>query len=109
MNDSQQMCLIKGTTTAQQEIILFNNYFSSIKDKYVVIYGANSNCEKLFHKYNQINSMGFRKVYIYIGGLFEWLLLQDVYGEDLFPTTSKDNDILNYKSVDIIKNLLLIQ
>ena len=29
--------------------------------------------------------------------MFEWLLLQDIYGNDNFPTTSKDLDILKYK------------
>jgi hypothetical protein len=109
LNESQQICLIKGTTTAQDEILLFNNHFSSIRHKSIVIYGSNTNCDKLFHKYKQIESMGFNNVYIYIGGLFEWLLLQDIYGDDIFPTTSKDVDILNYKPVDIINNLLLIR
>ena len=109
MCQSQQRCLIKGTITAEQEVLLFNKYLSSIQDKSAIIYGANCNCEKLFDKYNQLNGMGFKKVHIYIGGLFEWLLLQDIYGEDLFPTTSNDIDILNYKPVDTINNILLIQ
>jgi len=37
------------------------------------------------------------QVYIYKGGLFEWMLLQDIYGEDEFPTTSKQMDILLYR------------
>ena len=36
-------------------------------------------------------------VYLYLGGLFEWLLLQDIYGFDDFPTTSRQLDILKYK------------
>jgi len=36
-------------------------------------------------------------VYIYSGGLFEWLLLQDIYGSDLFPTTNDKVDFLKYK------------
>jgi len=36
-------------------------------------------------------------LYVYIGGLFEWLLLQDIYGDEEFPTTSKIIDILKYK------------
>ena len=31
---------------------------------------------------------------------FEWLLLQDVFGEDLFPTTSKELDILKFNSIN---------
>ena len=40
---------------------------------------------------------GFQEVYIYSGGLFEWLLLQDIYSENEFPTTSKVQDFLFYK------------
>jgi hypothetical protein len=36
-------------------------------------------------------------VKVYFGGMFEWLLLQDVYGSDSFPTTSKEIDILKFK------------
>ena len=36
-------------------------------------------------------------MYIYSGGLFEWLLLQDVYGKDEFPTMGCELDILKYK------------
>ena len=31
--------------------------------------------------------------------MFEWLLLQDIYGDDEFPTTTKELDILKYKGV----------
>ena len=33
--------------------------------------------------------------------MFEWLLLQDIYGNELFPTTSKELDILKYKSQQV--------
>ena len=29
--------------------------------------------------------------------MFEWLLLQDIYGYDNFPTTIKELDILKYR------------
>jgi hypothetical protein len=52
--------------------------------------------------------MGFVNVYLYPGGLFEWLLLQDIYGDDEFPTTIKELDILKYKPDNIINNFLLL-
>jgi hypothetical protein len=39
--------------------------------------------------------------------LFEWLLLQDIYGVDEFPTTIKENDILKYKSSSLLSSNLL--
>jgi hypothetical protein len=38
-------------------------------------------------------------IYLYVGGLFEWMLLQDIYGKEEFPTTTKVLDILRYKPV----------
>ena len=29
--------------------------------------------------------------------MFEWLLLQDIYGNEQFPTLGKELDILKYK------------
>jgi len=40
--------------------------------------------------------LGFLNIYVYLGGIFEWLLLQDIYGDEEFPTTSKIIDILKY-------------
>ena len=40
-------------------------------------------------KYDQLIGLGFVNVFIYPGGLFEWLLLQDIYGYDNFPTQNK--------------------
>ncbi len=57
----------------------------------------NSSDDSVVKKYNQLYKLGFKNVYIYIGGLFEWLLLQDIYGEEEFPTTNKILDILQYK------------
>ena len=53
---------------------------------------AGINKEK--HIYKKFSS---EQAHIYIGGLFEWLLLQDIYGDDEFPTTTKIIDILKYK------------
>jgi len=49
-----------------------------------------------------LTSLGFYNVYIYIGGIFEWLLLQDIYGEKEFPTTNKELDLLKYKPSSLI-------
>ena len=56
----------------------------------------------------KIKKMGFVNVYLYPGGLFEWLLLQDIYGDDEFSTTIKELNILKYKPDNIINNFLLL-
>lgn len=101
-----QYCLIKNTLNIQDEIILFNN--KNIKKNInIVIYGNNSTDELIFNKYNQLYNMGYYNIYIYTGGIFEWLLLQDIYGQDTFPTTSKELDILKYKGSTKLNILML--
>jgi rhodanese-related sulfurtransferase len=94
---SEQLCLISNTLTPQKEEILMNRYLNSNKNIRIIIYGRNSNDETIYKKYNQLVSLGFTNVYLYLGGLFEWLMLQDIYGFDDFPTTSRQLDILKYK------------
>jgi hypothetical protein len=59
-------------------------------------------------KYNQLKSLGFYNVFIYTGGLFEWLMLQDIYGDNEFPTSKKEIDILKYKQSKVL-NLQLLE
>jgi hypothetical protein len=66
-------------------------------NKKMVIYGMNSCDEGIVTKYNQMLKLGFTQIYIYPGGLFEWILLQDIYGNHLFPTTTQEIDILQFK------------
>ena len=94
---SEQTCLILNTLTPQKEETLMNRYLNSNKNIRIIIYGRNSNDETIYKKYNQLINLGFTNVYLYLGGLFEWLLLQDIYGFDDFPTTSRQLDILKYK------------
>ena len=100
-NDNQE-CLIKNTLSPNEEIENINKYIKSNKNIKIVIYGENCSDSKVISKYNQLYKLGFIKLYVYIGGLFEWLLLQDIYGEDEFPTTTKIIDILKYKGKAII-------
>jgi hypothetical protein len=100
---SKQDCLIKNTITASQEEEILNSYLKKNKAIIILIYGENCTDNKVIEKYNQLYKLGFTNLYVYIGGLFEWLLLQDIYGEDEFPTTSKIYDLLNYKGKNVSK------
>jgi hypothetical protein len=99
LNENRQDCLIIGTIGINKEVDIINNCIKNGNKKIkIVIYGLNSNDENIYIKYNQLISLGFYNVYIYTGGMFEWLLLQDIYGTSEFPTTKKELDILKYKS-----------
>jgi hypothetical protein len=56
-----------------------------IPDKPIVIYGKNARDETVEKKANQLKSLGIREISIYSGGMFEWLLLNEVYGDTEFP------------------------
>jgi len=98
LENDKQDCLIKGTLKSDKEETIINSLISSgNKGIKIIVYGKNCNDEKLYNKYNQLTSLGFYNVYIYVGGLFEWLMLQDIYGDHEFPTTKKEIDILRFK------------
>jgi hypothetical protein len=94
---SEQNCLILNTLSPQQEETLMNRYLNNNKNIRIIIYGRNSSDETIYKKYNQLVNLGFINVHLYLGGIFEWLMLQDIYGFDDFPTTSRQLDILKYK------------
>jgi hypothetical protein len=93
----QQHCLIAGTLNIESEVEVLNAELKRNKDIQIIIYGMNSADATCLKKYDQLYKLGFYNTYIYGGGLFEWLLLQDVYGAELFPTTTTKVDILKYK------------
>jgi hypothetical protein len=105
---TEQKCLIISSIIAEQEELLINKYLKEKRDINIIVYGKNSNDDSVEKKYQQLISLGFYNVFIYNGGLFEWLLLQDIYGFDLFPTTNKELDILLYKSRPLL-NIRLIE
>jgi hypothetical protein len=97
--ENEQTVLIYKTVPISKEIGEVEN---AIKQKNnIIIYGKNSNDESIYLKYTQITKLG-GSVYVYIGGLFEWLLLQDIYGKEMFKTTSSIIDILKFKPNNIL-------
>jgi rhodanese-related sulfurtransferase len=107
--DSEQSCLIPNTMPPAQEETIINNFLQKrTKQVRIIVYGRNSNDEKIYEKYQQLAKLGFYNVYIYPGGLFEWLMLQDIYGFVEFPTTTKQIDFLKYKPRQVL-NVGLLQ
>ena len=98
MSENLQNCLIPNTISIYEEEEIINNLINKNNDIVIVIYGKNCSDECLYKKYKQLLNLGFQKVFIYLGGMFEWLLLQDIYGDDNFPTTNKELDIIKYKA-----------
>ena len=95
--ENHQQCLITGTINMSNEEEILNTYLKSNRSVRIIVYGMNSTDVNITKKYEQLLGLGFVNVFIYSGGLFEWLLLQDIYSKDLFPTTANERDILKYK------------
>lgn len=96
-NSQEQACVIPTTLKCGEEESVINKYLNQTKNIMIVIYGRNSHDMKIFEKYNQLVELGFNSVYIYPGGMFEWMLLQEIYTSEHFPTTGQELDILKFK------------
>lgn len=98
LSNKQQDCLIKNTISYDEEENIINELLLPFQtnEKKIIVYGKNSCDESADKKTKQLLSLGFKEVFLYKGGLFEWLLLQDIYGNDEFPTTKKVLDLLKY-------------
>lgn len=99
---SEQTCLIKNTILAQDEETIINELSDS--NKTVILYGKNCLDETVDKKCHELETFGL-KVYMYRGGMFEWMLLQDIYGAEEFPTTQK-GDILQFTPKRALQGIL---
>lgn len=109
LDSNKQNCLIQNTTSVDKEEIVINSLIDDGKDRIIIIYGENSQDEKSYNKYQQLVGLGFTNVYVYYGGLFEWLLLQDIYGVELFKTTCDEKDHLQFNGPSRIYNNMIKQ
>lgn len=104
---NQQQCLIKNTLSYEIEEATINELLLTNKHVNIVVYGKNTNDITVEKKCLQLSQIGFKNVHCYVGGLYQWLLHQDIYGEENFPTTSKCTDMLLYKECDHFTTFLL--
>lgn len=104
----EQDYLISKTIHGEKETELLNHLMKQANFAVkIILYGKNSNDDTCIKKYQQLVSLGFQNVFLYTGGLFEWMLMQDIYGDDEFPTTKKSLDILKYRPRKLLNIKLL--
>jgi hypothetical protein len=94
---TRQECLIKGTLKAFIEVEFMNKLLKTNKSKEIIIYGIHHTDLSVITKYNQLKKLGFKNVYIYFGGLHEWLLLQEIFDITNFQTDGYIKNIVEYK------------
>ena len=106
--ETDQGCLLPGTTPSHEEEALFNRLLQNKETQLpVVVYGRHCNDPTVVAKVRQLQSLGFSHVDFYPGGMFEWLLLQDIYGADEFPTTRAETDLLRFRPPVVLGKPLL--
>jgi len=103
---NSQKYVIPHTIPYHMEEKLINDVLNDLSIQpcqyYIVLYGKHSTDDTVDKKYQQLIHLGFTNVFIYYGGLFEWLLLQDIYSKEHFPIQNQDDK----HSSDIIHDLL---
>ena len=99
LDRNNQSCLIQGTLSVGDEIKVIDESLRKRQKKTIYIYGKNYNDETVYKKYEQLSKISQFECYIYLGGLFEWLLLAEIYGYDEFEIINTNN----YKIIDILK------
>lgn len=98
MTKDNQSCLIKNTLDISEEEKEINKALTDKRNHTtIILYGKNYHDERILKRHKQLKNLGLKKVRVYYGGVFEWLCLQEIYGFELFPTTTNEIDILKYK------------
>ena len=95
--DSNQACLIDKTLTPADEVRILNECIrKGAVDCTIIVYGKDCSDMTIDKKAAKLQGLGFRNVCTYAGGMLEWLLLQEIYGKDHFPTRGSERDLLRY-------------
>ena len=96
-------CVIPGTIEDMREESIINEMLTriDIPDKPIIVYGKNARDETPEKKAKQLKSLGFHDISVYSGGMFEWLLLNELYGSNEFPVENRGRnkiyDIWKYR------------
>ena len=98
INTFEQDSMIQGTVSSDKEETVINAQLTDYTkpDIPIIVYGRNSVDDSVDRKEKQLRALGLEEIYIYRGGMFEWLLLGDVFGTDEFPVSVKVVDILKF-------------
>lgn len=93
LSENEQDVLIQGTVSCTDEVAGVEKAIQEKKG--IIVYGRNNHDDRVWVKYTQLKKLG-GKPKVYVGGLFEWILLQELYGNERFPLTSYKFDPYQY-------------
>ena len=107
---NKQLYILSNTVNITNEETRINALINQRRfDNVIIIYGNNNCDDTVYRKYCQLKKLGFKNCYIYPGGLFEWLCLQDIFGKEEFPTTKYELDIYKYRPKSKFNEFLLLE
>jgi hypothetical protein len=93
----QQHGLIRGTTLADKEEQVVQSALERDLSITILVYGHNALDPLPYRQADKLRNLGFKNVYVYVGGMFEWLLLCDLYGPDQYPLmTVQEEDPMHH-------------
>jgi hypothetical protein len=96
---TEQECVLTGTLSCEEELTCINRYIENNDwSLHIYVYGRNCSDTTVLAKYNRLRQYGFTHVHMYVGGLFEWLLLQELLGSDVCRTTTRPPNLLHFSS-----------
>ena len=75
---------------------------------HIVIYGKNTNDEKIITKYKQLANLDL-EISIYILENLNGYVLQDIYGKEDFPTTKDELDLYKYRPKSKFNEYLMLE
>jgi hypothetical protein len=97
---TQEYVILNTTNALKEEQYLNEQLQNGNKNIKILVYGKHYNDNSVLKKCSDLKTLGFSDVNMYGGGVFEWLLLRDVYGDELFPLNVGPHsavEILDYK------------
>lgn len=106
LSAGEQDYLIQHTLSYQMEEKTVNDLlqnYAALSRTIVVVYGRNGADATVEFKYKQLVSLGFARVYMYMGGLLEWWMLQEIYGAENFPSQGTPRDLLHYAAPAVLR------
>ena len=100
INTFEQDCIIYGTVSSEREEIVINTQLTDYTkpDIPIIIYGRNCCDDSVERKEKQLRALGLEEIYGYRGGMFEWLLMGDIFGPEEFLVSKR-----GVGAVDILK------
>ena len=89
MDRNESDKVIKGTIPFNEEESTMNSIIkqNKVDNVTVIVYGKDACDERIYTKAKQMMELGFNRIRIYTGGMFEWNLLVELYGDENFPTS----------------------